>query len=79
MSFKFGIGTVKGLTEMLAMSRISVELDSTALHVAAVCLGCTPCEAQERALLSTTIVIEITFLFALERLHAHCKIAVRST
>ena len=48
MSFKFGINAVKGPTEVLAMSRISVEPDSTALHLAAVCLDCTSCEAQEK-------------------------------
>ena len=48
MSFKFGISAVKGPTEVLAMSRISVEPDSTALHLAAVCLDCTSCEAQEK-------------------------------
>ena len=42
MSFKLEISAVKGPTEMLAMSRISVELDNTALHVAAACLDCTP-------------------------------------
>ena len=48
MSFKFGISAVKGPTEVLAMSRICVEPDSTALHVAAVCLDCTSCQAREK-------------------------------
>ena len=48
MSFKVGIGAVKGPTEVLAMGRISVELDSTALHLAAVCLDCTSYEAREK-------------------------------
>ena len=48
MSFKLEISAVKGPTEMLAMSRISVELDNTALHVAAACLDCTPCGAREK-------------------------------
>ena len=48
MSFKFGISAVKGPTEVLAMSRICVEPDSTALHVAAACLDCTSCEAREK-------------------------------
>ena len=48
MSFKFGISAVKGPTEVLAMSRICVEPNNTALHVAAVCLGCTSCEAREK-------------------------------
>ena len=48
MSFKFDISAVKGPTEVLAMSRISVELDNTALHVAAACLDCTPCGAREK-------------------------------
>ena len=30
------------------MSRICVEPDSTALHVAAVCLDCTSCQAREK-------------------------------
>ena len=48
MSFKLEISAVKGPTEMLAMSRISVGLDNTALHVAAACLDCTPCGAREK-------------------------------
>ena len=48
MSFKFGISAVEGPTEVLAMSRICVEPDSTALHVAAVCLDCTSCQAREK-------------------------------
>ena len=53
MSFKFGISAVKGPTEVLAMSRICVEPDSTALHARgrclyAACLDCTSCEAREK-------------------------------
>ena len=48
MSFKFDTNAVKGPTEMLAMSRISVEQTNTALHVAAVCLDCMSCEAREK-------------------------------
>ena len=50
MSFKFlEISAVKRPTEVLAMSRISVELDNTALHVAAACLDCTPVGHERRS------------------------------
>ena len=48
MGHESHVHAVKGPTEMLAMSRISVEQSNTALHVAAVCLGCTPCGAREK-------------------------------
>ena len=48
MSFKFGISAVKGPTDVLAMSRISVEPESTSLHLAAVCLECTSRETREK-------------------------------
>ena len=48
MTFKFGICAVKAPTEILAMSRIFVEPNITALHVAALYLDCTSCGAREK-------------------------------